>query len=260
MEIETESDQDDQGHIVVVDSDIGRDQANEDQVRPHLNRGSRVASGNLAVLETNKAPILKTADRKDILQFQQKREKYIRVHFEAGLESARMRSLASMIEPVFLEAICLYFLGSSIIEVTDEQLEDWMSGILREDKSRDVLLDKKMGQMRMRMSIESAGARVLDLIVQFHRIVKENGWERLFEDLEGKKRQVKFLLSAVEPKGLRSMMGDRVHREAHLSKDPTAFIKLLQEVAVYYQETSMYQGTDPGGSQKGNQASETRFC
>src|SRR5689334_11225391 len=125
MEVETESDQEEGGHIVVVDSDISRDQANEDQVRPHLNRGSRVASGNLAVLKTNKAPILKTADRKDILQFQQKREKYIRVHFEAGLESARMRSLASMIEPVLLEAICLYFLGSSIIEVTDEQLEDW---------------------------------------------------------------------------------------------------------------------------------------
>src|SRR4051812_22925676 len=187
LEVETESDRDDQGHIREVESDISRDQANEDQVRPHLFRGSRVASGNLAVLETNKAPMLKTADRKDVLQFQQKREKYIRVHFEAGLDSARMRSLASMIEPVFLEAICLYFLGSSIIEVTDEQLEDWMSSILREDKSRDVLLDKKMGQMRMRMSIESAFARVLDLMVQSHRIVKENRWERLFEDLEGKK-------------------------------------------------------------------------
>ena len=66
------------------------------------------------------------------------------------------------------------------------------------------------------MSIESAGARVLDLIVQFHRIVKENGWKRLFEDLEGKKRQVKFLLSAVEPQGVRSMMGDRVQRGGRL--------------------------------------------
>ena len=109
MEIETESDPDDQGHIRVVDSDISRDQTNEDQVRPHLNRGSRVASGNLAVLETNKAPILRTADRKDILQFQQKREKYIRVHYEAGLDSARMRSLASMIEPVFLRRFANIF-------------------------------------------------------------------------------------------------------------------------------------------------------
>jgi hypothetical protein len=77
-------------------------------------------------------------------------------------------------------------------------------------------------------------------------LVKDNGWERLFDDPEGKKRQVKFLLRAVEPKGLRNMMGARVQREAHLSKDPAAFIKMLQEAAVYYQETAIYQGADSG--------------
>src|SRR5690242_15149609 len=117
---------------------------NEDLVRKHL-EGYSLPSRDVAVLETNKAPTLKTADRKDILQFQQKREKYIRVHTEAGLDAIRLRSLVSMIEPVFLETICLYSLNSSIIEVTDKDLEDWMSSILREDKSRDVLLDKKMG-------------------------------------------------------------------------------------------------------------------
>ena len=103
-----------------------------------------------------------------------------------------------MIEPVFLETICLYSIGKSIIEVTDNDLEEWMTSLLRDDKSRDVLLDQKMGQLKMRTSIESAGARVIDLIVQFNRVVKENGWERLFEDSEGKKRQVKFLLNAVQ--------------------------------------------------------------
>ena len=87
-----------------------------------------------------------------------------------------------MIEPVFLESICTCYIDSSIIELTDNQVEEWISGALLNDKSRDVLLDQKMGQMRMSMSIESAGARVLDLSVQFHRIVKENGLERYFED------------------------------------------------------------------------------
>jgi hypothetical protein len=41
-------------------------------------------------------------------------------------------------------------------------------------------------------------------------------------------------------------MGARVQREAHLSKDPAAFIKMLQEAAVYYQETAIYQGADSG--------------
>ena len=248
----TDSDIESGGHVVEVDSQLkGRESNNEDLVRSHQGVYS-LPSRECAVLETNKAPTLRTADRKDILIFQQKREKYERVHFEAGLDRIRMRSLVSMFEPVFLEAVCQYHIGKSIIEVTDKELDEWMSSVLRDDKSRDVLLDQKMGKLRMRMSIGSAGARVLDLIVQFQRVVKENGWERLFLDPEGKKRQVKFLMNAVEPRGLRSMMMDRVQREAHLSKDPTAFIKLLQEVAVYYQETSLYQRTDSAAPNAGH--------
>ena len=102
----TESDNEDQGHVMEVDSEVTPELTSEDQVNHHLSKGSKVASGNLAVLETNKAPVMKTADRKDILQFKQKREKYIPVHQEAGLDATRLRSLVSMIEPVFLETIC----------------------------------------------------------------------------------------------------------------------------------------------------------
>jgi hypothetical protein len=243
----TDSDKESRDCIVEVDSNSGsNEKANEDLVRQHRASYSGRPSGDVAVMETNKAPILKTADRKDILRFQQKREKYIQVHLDAGLDPSRLRTLVSMIEQVLLETICQYELGVSFIEVTDKDLEEWMSVKLREDKSRDVLLDQKMGQLKMKMSIESAGARVLDLIVQFNRLVKDNGWERLFYDLECKKRQVKFLLRAIEPKGLRNMMGARVQRETHLSKDPAAFIKMLQEAAVYYQETALYRGADSG--------------
>jgi hypothetical protein len=247
LEEVTDSDKESRDCVVVVDSNPGlNENANEDLVRQDRASYSGRPSGDVAVMETNKAPILRTADRKDILRFQQKREKYIQVHLDAGLDPIRLRTLVSMIEQVLLETICQYEIGISFIEVTDKDLEEWMSVKLREDKSRDVLLDQKMGQLKMKMSIESAGARVLDLIVQFNRLVKENGWERLFDDPEGKKRQVKFLQRAIEPKGLRNMMGARVQREAHLSKDPAAFIKMLQEAAVYYQETAIYQGADSG--------------
>ena len=115
----TDSDCEDGSLIREVDSEIDPLSTNDDLVQQHQKRGPRLASGNLAVLETNNAPILRTADRKDILQFQQKREKYTRVHFEAGLGRTRLRSLVSMMEPVFLETICLYSIGTSIIEVTD---------------------------------------------------------------------------------------------------------------------------------------------
>lgn len=127
--------------IMEVDSEPARSQETEDQARKRLNRGSKVASGNLAVLETNKAPVLRTADRKDILQFQQKRKNYIRVHTDSHLDPLRMRSLVSMIEPVFLATICQYSLGISFIEATDHQLEEWMQSVLRDDKSRDVCVN-----------------------------------------------------------------------------------------------------------------------
>jgi hypothetical protein len=183
LEEVTDSDKESRDCVVVVDSNPGlNENANEDLVRQHRASYSGCPSGDVAVMETNKAPILRTADRKDILRFQQKREKYIQVHLDAGLDPIRLRTLVSMIEQVLLETICQYEIGISFIEVTDKDLEEWMSVKLPEDKSRDVLLDQKMGQLKMKMSIESAGARVLDLIVQFNRLVKENGWERLFDD------------------------------------------------------------------------------
>jgi len=76
--------------------------------------GNRVASGYVTLLETNKAPELRTADPKDILRFQQKLEKYERVHFESRADGSQLRSLISMIEPLFLFAICRYQLQKAI--------------------------------------------------------------------------------------------------------------------------------------------------
>src|SRR5689334_6793338 len=139
-----------------------------------------------------------------------------------------------------------------------------MTEKLRQDRSRDVLLDQKMAQLKMRMSVESADARAIDLTVQFNRVVKENGWERLFTDPEGKKRQVKFLLRVIAPKGLKNMMSARIQRETHLQKDPAAFIKILKEAAMYYQETSIYQRADsvttqPPAGKRRNPSQSTTF-
>src|SRR5689334_23194751 len=60
----------------------------------------------------------------NILQFMQKREKYVQVHLDAGLDKIRLRTLVSMFEQVFLETICQYELGISFIEVTEKDLED----------------------------------------------------------------------------------------------------------------------------------------
>ena len=73
----------------------------EDLVRKHRAACSGLPSRDMAVLETNKAPTLRTADRKDILQFMQRREKYVQVHLDAGLDKIRCRTPVSMFEHVF---------------------------------------------------------------------------------------------------------------------------------------------------------------
>jgi hypothetical protein len=151
IEEASDSDKESGDCIVEVDSNSeSNDKKNEDLVRQHRGSFSGRPSGNLTVMETNKAPMLMTADRKDILRFQQKREKYVQVHLDAGLDRIHLRTLVSMVEQVLLETICQYELGISFIEVTDKDLEEWMSVKLREDKSRDVLLDQKMGQLKMK--------------------------------------------------------------------------------------------------------------
>ena len=53
----TDSDCEDGSLIREVDSEIDPQSTNYDLVQQHQKRGPRLASGNLAVLETNKAPI-----------------------------------------------------------------------------------------------------------------------------------------------------------------------------------------------------------
>ena len=146
----TDSDKESRDCIVEVDSNTEvKGKSTEDLVRKHRAACSGLPSRDMAVMETNKAPTLRTADRKDILQFMQKREKYVQVHLDAGLDKIRLRTLVSMFEQVFLETICTYELGISFIEVSDKDLEDWMTEKLRQDRSRDVLLDQKMAQLKM---------------------------------------------------------------------------------------------------------------
>jgi len=60
------------------------------------------------------------------------------------------------------------------------------------------------------------------------------------------------------------MMAARIQRETQLQKDPAAFIKILKEAAVYYQETSIYQGADsvtaqPNGGKRYKPSRPTTF-
>ena len=83
---------------------------NGDIVAAHSHKMSeeeqrRLASGNLAMVETNRAPVLRKLDRKAILKFVEAHKNYLRVFHDANA-AGNPRSLVSMIETTFLESIC----------------------------------------------------------------------------------------------------------------------------------------------------------
>lgn len=206
-------------------------------------RRRNVASGNLAVVETNRAPVLRKLDRKAILRFVESRDRYLRTFADADTAGIP-RSLVSMIDRTILETICECDLDVDDATVTDDELIAWMTQALKDDRSQDSHIERKMKKMKMDLKIDSPFLRVTDLFVQFNKIVKDNGWKHLFEDEDGKKMKVRFLNNAIEPKELKTIMKNKMKLEPRFSKSPVAFMTLLREKAVNYEETRTLKTDD----------------
>jgi len=184
---------------------------NEDLVITHgQGTGIRsVASGNIALVESNRAPVLRKMDRKAILKFIDARDRYLR-SFRDAASTGQPRSLVSMIEITVLETLCECDLGMDVKDVTDHGIESWINRALIDDRSQDSQIGKKMEKMRMDLKIESPGLRVTDLYVQFNKIVKDNGWKHIFEVEDGKKLKIRYLVNVIEPKELKTMIKSKL--------------------------------------------------
>ena len=184
---------------------------NEDLVITHgQGTGIRsVASGNIALVESNRAPVLRKMDRKAILKFVDARDRYLR-SFRDAASTGQPRSLVSMIEITVLETLCECDLGMDVKDVTDHGIESWINRALIDDRSQDSQIAKKMKKMRMDLKIESPGLRVTDLYVQFNKIVKDNGWKHIFEVEDGKKLKIRYLVNVIEPKELKTMIKSKL--------------------------------------------------
>ena len=187
---------------------------NEELVARHgrlwrSNEGPRgVASGTVAVMETNRAPVLRKLDRKSILTFMERREKYLR-NFRDANALGVPRSLVSMIETTILETVCECEIGVDAEDVSEDEIKAWISQALVGDRSQDTQIERKMKKMKMNLRIESPGLRITDLYVQFNKVVKENGWKHNFSDEDGKQMKIRFLVNSIERLELKKMIQHR---------------------------------------------------
>ena len=76
-----------------------------------------------------------------------------------------------------------------------------------------------------------------DLYVQFNKIVKDNCWKHFFQDEDGKKMKIRFLVNAIEPAELKTMIKNKLKVEPRFSKQPVAFLELLREKTNNHEES-----------------------
>jgi hypothetical protein len=160
--------------------------------------GQRIASSNVTVFETNKAPMLKSVDRPDLVRFVSDREKYLRVFVDSGAEGVQPRSLKDMVDRHLVRANWRYHSDKKELEdVVDADLEAWINDLLKRQVTSIAEMDPKLRKLEMNMEITCPMARVIDLGRQFDQMVVDNGWQRSFEDEDGQKLEVKYIHNAV---------------------------------------------------------------
>jgi len=237
----------------------------EDRLRmPLPGKEPDVRQGGMVLYETLKAPILSSTDRKDLIAFKLLHDKYLRQHEEANRNNKTElppTSFKMMIEPGLLETVCKWELrGISSCDATSKELKAWVHEQISQDRSSDAMILATMRTLSMNEKIVSPAARVLNLVQQWDKVIRENGWQSVFMNKKGREQAVKYLTDAVRPKGLQNLVKNelRLQMENQLESKPAEFFKMLKDKAIAWAQVQAYQEPDkyPKGHEKKRQRDE----
>jgi hypothetical protein len=148
--------------VLQSNEDLVTKQSRQAQPNDGWRRGA-ASGGNLTVLEI-RAPVLRKLDRKAILKFMEARDRYSRT-VNDGSSGGQPMSLVSMIEATILETICEVELSVDVNDVTESELELWISQALKEYRSQDSQVEKKMKKLKMDLRIERGPRPMCDRFV-----------------------------------------------------------------------------------------------
>ena len=213
---------------------------------------AEVITGGTIVYETLKAPMLSSSDRKDLIAFRLNHDKYIRMIEEANRHNqamTRATSFKSMMEPGFLETVCCWELGGiSVTDTTDEMLKEWVWKQIEMDRSADATIIATMRSLKMDEKITSPGARVLNLMMQWDKIVRENGWVSVFQNTKGREQKIRYLTEAIRPKGLQNLIKNKIKLRMNegLDNNPLKFFQMLKEKTIAWAQVEAYHEPTKG--------------
>ena len=109
----------------------------------------------------------------------------------------------------------------------------------------------------MNLKIDAPKLRVTDMYAQFNKTIKDNGWKHLFEGEDGNKMKIRFLVNAIQPPELKTLMKKKLRNEPKVAKQLTAFMVLLKEKTASFEETRSVRD-DNGNNSKQEKKSRKR--
>src|SRR6185503_10819087 len=111
--------------IVAIENNLDEDSSSSTELheeQPQKNKISTMA------FEVNKAPMLESCDREDLVKFMNAYKNYIAVFEEAGADGMEPRSIKTMFKPSLPKAICKYELKKPE-EVKASELFDYIRSL-----------------------------------------------------------------------------------------------------------------------------------
>ena len=156
-----------------------------------------------------RVPVLKGIDRRDVRDFLERYRKYvIWVTERARLEGAepQIMQMNMCINNKLLRTVARFELKTSVEEIADEQLGDYLNGILAPSRYHVPDLDRLFGRLRLRSDGDGRD-RVTALFSEIEELVHDHGLGYLPD-----KDLVKYMYKAL-PKHVEKTIKDRLKME-----------------------------------------------
>ncbi len=164
-----------------------------------------------------RVPVLKGIDRRDVRDFLERYRKYVLwVTERARLEGAepQIMQIKMCINNKLLKTLARFELKTSVEEISDEQLEDYLTGILAPSRYHVPDLDSLFGRLRLRSDGDGRD-RVTALFADIEELVHDHGLGYLPD-----KDLVKYMYKAL-PKHVEKTIKDKMKIEGDDSAGKT---------------------------------------
>ena len=221
----------------------------EERVEMNEGRRKKHAAEVVAALV---APMVKSLGKADLAKFAREYQDYVRRWKDADI-SRKPATMLSCFNQAQLRVV--WKIGvkpklATVADLTEEKITNYVKTVINNMGDYDrLMMDSVMEGVSMDLKVKTPDARVLQMLERLEEVKAAHGYNHLFEG--NRKLEVKYLVKAVRPKSLQTLMKTLTKQDSSLNQDPENFIEELLKQAE--RETIQY-----GSSRKDFQKEDDR--